>query len=129
MGLKCVIVEDSAFLREIYNFSLQNIPGFEIVGEATEGVGALKLIAEVKPDLVILDLVLPEKNGLEVLKEIAVSSPHTKAIVISSLEDETTIAQAKALGAIFYLNKPFTKAALLNAVEEIERSYLEVQNG
>lgn len=129
MTLKCLIVEDSPFMLEIYRYSLVNHPTIEIVAEARDGEEALKLITEIKPDLLILDLILPLKNGIDVLKEMAVISPHTKTIVISSLEDEATILKAKALGAIQYLTKPFTKIQLLNAVDEISNEYAEVNNG
>ncbi len=129
MTLKCLIVEDSPFMLEIYHYSLVNHPGVEIVAEARDGESAVKLISEIKPDLLILDLILPLKNGLDVLKEMAVLSPHTKTIVISSLEDEATVLKAKALGAIQYLTKPFTKIQLLNAIDEISKEYGEVNNG
>lgn len=129
MTLKCLIVEDSPFMLEIYRYSLVNHPTVEIVAEARDGEVALKLITEIKPDLLILDLILPLKNGIDVLKEMAVISPHTKTIVISSLEDEATILKAKALGAIQYLTKPFTKIQLLNAIDEISNEYAEVNNG
>ena len=129
MTLKCLIVEDSPFMLEIYHYSLVNHPGVEIVAEARDGESAVKLISEIKPDLLILDLILPLKNGLDILKEMAVLSPDTKTIVISSLEDEATVLKAKALGAIQYLTKPFTKIQLLNAIDEISKEYGEVNNG
>lgn len=129
MTLKCLIVEDSPFMLEIYRYSLVNHPTIEILAEARDGETALKLIAEIKPDLLILDLILPLKNGIEVLNEMATLSPHTKTIVISSLDDEATILKAKALGAIQYLKKPFTKIQLLNAIDEISKEYAEVNNG
>lgn len=129
MTLKCIIVEDSPFMLEIYRYSLVNHPTIEVVAAARDGEAALKLIAEIRPDLLILDLILPLKNGIDVLSEIAAISPHTKTIVISSLDDEATILKAKALGAIQYLTKPFTKLHLLNAIDEISKEYAEVNNG
>lgn len=116
-------------MREIYQFSLTDHPNVEIVAEARDGVEAIKLLAEIKPDILILDLILPLKNGLDILSEMSVHSPLTKTIVISSLEDENTILKAKALGAIQYLKKPFTKIQLVNAIDEISKYYAEVQNG
>lgn len=129
MTLKCLIVEDSPFMLEIYRLSLSDKVDIEIVAEARDGVEAVKLISEIKPDLLILDLVLPLKNGMDILKETAVLSPHTKTIVISSLADEATILKAKALGAIQYIKKPFTKVQLVNAIDEISKYYAEVDNG
>jgi YesN/AraC family two-component response regulator len=73
--------------------------------------------------------VLPVKSGLDVLKEVSLVSPKTKAIVVSSIEDENIIQRAKALGVITYIKKPFTKVDLVNAFEEISKNYSEVQNG
>lgn len=127
--MKCLIVEDSPFMLEIYRFSLMGKANFEIVAEARDGVEATRLIFGIKPDLVILDLILPLKNGIDVLREMTVISPLTKTIVISSLEDEAIMVKAKALGAIQYLKKPFTKIQLLDAVDEVSRFYAEVKNG
>ena len=74
MTLKCLIVEDSPFMLEIYRYSLVNHPTIEIIAEARDGETASKLIAEIKPDLLILDLILPLKNGIEVLKHEYITS-------------------------------------------------------
>ncbi len=128
MKLKCLIVEDVLFLREIYRLSLMN-QNYEIIGEAVDGAEALLKIKALQPDIVILDLVLPLKNGLEVLKESHQLSPNSRFLVISSLDDQMTIDQAKSLGAIEYLTKPFTKAQLLESLNRISQQYNEVQNG
>lgn len=129
MALKCLIVEDSPFMCEIFRYSLRELNNFSIVAEAHDGEEALKLLAQFQPDVLILDLVLPKKNGLDVLKELPLISALTKVIVVSSLEDEAIVNQAKALGAIFYLTKPFTKIQLVTAIEDIGKHYSEVQNG
>lgn len=129
MSLKCLIVEDSQFMQEIYHHSLVNAADIEVVGYASDGNEAIRLLSEKKPDLLILDLILPLMNGIDVLKQVSQLSPQTKTIVISSLEDEETIAKTKALGAIDYLKKPFTKVQLVNAIEEVSKYYAEVNNG
>jgi YesN/AraC family two-component response regulator len=130
MALKCIIVEDSAFIREIYHYSLREHSQFiEIIAEASDGIAAIKLISDLKPDILILDLVLPLKNGIDILAQMNEISPNTKTIVISSLEDEATMNKAKALGAIFYLKKPFTKKQLIGSLEEMSKDYSEVKNG
>ncbi len=128
MKIRCLIVEDVTFIREIYRYSLQN-ENYEIVGESLDGLDALKKIENLKPDIVLLDLILPLKNGLEILKESHALSPDSRFLVISSLEDSLIIEQAKSFGAIEYLVKPFTKQQLLDALGRISRSYSEVQNG
>ncbi len=129
MSLKCLIVEDSPFMCEIYRHALRDNIHLTIVAEAQDGLMAMKLLEEIKPDILILDLVLPLKNGIDILREIESISFHTKTIVVSSIEDEAIISQAKALGAIVYLKKPFSKQQLLSAVEEVSASYSGVLNG
>jgi YesN/AraC family two-component response regulator len=128
MKLKCLIVEDALFLREVYRYSLKN-ENIEIVDEASDGMEALIKINQHKPDLIILDLVLPMKNGFDVLKEASHLSPRSKCIVISSFDDHETISKALALGAIKYLTKPFTKSQLIEAIAEVGQIYNEVYNG
>lgn len=129
MQISCLIVEDAAFMREIYRYALKNCPSINIIGEAVDGNQAIQLIAEHKPDVILLDLVLPLKSGLDILKELYAISPKTKVVVISSIEDENIMKKAKALGAVNYIKKPFTKAEIIETFNEISRNYSEVQNG
>ncbi len=129
MSIKCLIIEDASFLREIYRYTLAHCPDVVIVGEAADGEEAAKMISDLQPDLILLDLVLPLKSGLDLLKEISITSPKTKAVVVSSIDDEQIVAKAKALGAISYIKKPFTKMDLIQAINEAGQDYSEVQNG
>jgi DNA-binding NarL/FixJ family response regulator len=129
MSIKCLIIEDASFLREIYRYALSHCPDVVVVGEASDGEEAAKMISDLQPDLILLDLVLPLKSGLDLLKEISITSPQTKAVVVSSIDDEQIISKAKALGAISYIKKPFTKMDLIQAINEAGQSYSEVQNG
>lgn len=128
MKLKCLVVEDAAFIREIYRISLAN-QNFDIIGEAADGLKALEMIKLHRPDIVILDLVLPLKNGLDVLSESYQLSPKTHFLVVSSIDDQEIIGKAKALGALEYIVKPFTKAQLLASLGRLSQHYQEVQNG
>lgn len=129
MALKCLIVEDAPFMREIYRYMLANSDDIEIVAEADDGEKALACLAEHKPDLVLLDLVLPVINGIEVMQKISDISPNSKVVVITSLEIESVLNQAKALGAIACLQKPFTKQQILDVIIDLNKTYQEVQNG
>lgn len=129
MELKCVIAEDASFMREIYRLSLLNCKNIQVIAEAKDGEEAIKLLSDHKPDILLLDLVLPLKSGLEILRELSLVSPKTKVIVVSSIDDEQIILKAKALGAVTYIKKPFTKADLVDAFEEISKHYSEVENG
>ena len=126
--MKCLIVEDVTYIREIYRYNLQAEP-YEIVAESADGLDALKKIEALRPDIVILDLILPLKNGLDVLRESHSLSPRSRFLVVSSMNEQNIIDQAKSLGAIEYLTKPFTREQLLSALSRISVNYSEVQNG
>lgn len=128
MKLKCLVVEDSTFIREIYRYLLRT-ENYEIISEAIDGLEALQKIKTLKPDIVILDLILPFKNGLDVLKESHLLSSESRFLIVSSLNDPLVFEQAKSLGAIEYLVKPFTKIQLVSALDRISLHYNEVQNG
>ena len=126
MKQKCLLVEDSLFIRELYRLCLKEID-LEIIGEASDGTTAVQKILELQPDLVLLDLVLPEKNGFDVLSECA--HLKTKVIVITSLPPEEYEQKSKSLGALFYLEKPFKKQQLVQSVESAMNQQLEVKHG
>lgn len=124
----CLIIEDALFLQEVYKFLFKN-EAYEVLDIVSDGVDALVKINQYKPDLVILDLVLPLKNGLDVLKEISKISPNSKCLVVSALDENEITQQALALGAIKFIHKPFTKVQMLEAINEVFTSFSEVQNG
>lgn len=124
----CLIIEDALFLQEVYKFLFKN-EAYEVLDIVSDGVDALVKINQYKPDLVILDLVLPLKNGLDVLKEISKISPNSKCLVVSALDENEITQQALALGAIKFIHKPFTKVQMLDAINEVFTSFSEVQNG
>lgn len=120
----CLIVEDSLFIREIYKLCLKNTY-LDIVDEALDGVSAIEKINALIPDIVLLDLVLPEKNGFDILSEC--SHLKTKFIVISSLPQSEYEQKAKSLGALFYLEKPFKKQQLIQLIESAINTELNAQ--
>jgi YesN/AraC family two-component response regulator len=121
-----LIVEDSLLIRELYRICLKDI-ALEFLGEAVDGAAAIQKIMQLQPDLVLLDLVLPEKNGFDVLS--ACAHLRTKFIVVSSLPRADYEAKVKSLGALFYLEKPFKKQQLIQAIESAASTQLEVNNG
>lgn len=127
--MNCLIIEDVAFIREIYCNAILNFTSIKVVGEAATGTEGLKALEVLKPDLLLLDLVLPEMNGIEILQKLSEVSPHTKAVVITSITDQKILTQATALGAIDCLAKPFTKEALIQVLNNVSQYYSEVQNG
>lgn len=121
MAKKILIVEDDKFLRKIYKNKLE-AEGYEII-EATEGEEGLHKVTNDKPDLVILDLMLPRKDGFDVLSEIK-SDAETKnipVIIMTVLGQKSDIKRGQDLGAADYLIKGQTD---LNQMLEIVKKYL-----
>lgn len=115
-------------MQQIYRSALAD-SDFNIIGEAMDGKVAIEVIQELKPDIVILDLVLPILSGVDVLKRLSTISPKTQTIVITSVEDSTVLRQIKNLGAVFVLQKPFKKNQLLDTLSMLADSKTEVKHG
>lgn len=128
MAHSCLIIEDCNFIREIYHLNLKG-SAVQIIAEARDGKEGLEKIQNLKPDIIILDLVLPKIDGFDILSQVHDISPRSKVLVISTMDDAKTKKKAKSLGAVGYLEKPFTKTDLLNAVAEAAQHYDGVQNG
>ena len=105
--MRIVIVDDEPLVRIGIKSSFgMKEAGIEIVGEAADGEEALRLIAELKPDVVLLDIKMPKKDGIEVLTEIRKQGLSTKVIILSSFDDFIHVKQALKLGAVDYFHKP-----------------------
>ena len=91
--------------------------GHEIVGEAETGQIAIDLYEKVKPDLVILDILMPDMNGLEALKKIREIDPDARVLMCTASEQSSHVQEALSLGAKGYIVKPFTKEVILSTIE------------
>ncbi|MFH1089100.1 MAG: response regulator [Candidatus Uhrbacteria bacterium] len=104
-NIKILLADDSAFMRKVLKDILVGM-GFGSFVEAENGVEALAKYAEEKPGLLLLDIIMPEKDGMEVLKEIGKTA---KIVVVSAIGQDSMIEEAKGLGALDYITKPFDK--------------------
>lgn len=112
---KIIIVDDSLFMRMILKNSLVEF-GYEIVAEASNGLEALTLYSEYKPDLVTLDITMPEMDGLTALKEIKMLDPDAKVIMVSAMGQQALLIRAVSMGAIDFIVKPFNKDRIREAL-------------
>jgi len=119
MPLKTLIVDDEAIARQILREELESIADVKIVGEADNGVTALLQIAQLQPDLVLLDLQMPGMGGLELVRNLR-SVPHMPVLVIVTAYDAHAI-QAFEAGAVDYLLKPVGPQRLASAIERARR--------
>lgn len=118
MGLKLVIVDDAPFIREAVR---QLLEGTEIavVGEAADGAAAVHTVLKTKPDVVLMDLVLPLKNGIDATKEILAQLPSARIVACSTESQESLIMRAIDAGCKHYLSKPFQRDELLNTIRKV----------
>ena len=112
---KVLIVDDSAAVRAAVRTVLE-AKGLDVVAEAGDGLEAIKLIEELKPDLVLLDLVLPGMSGVDVLTRMGSISPGTKVVVLTALDTDRFAAQALEAGAADFLGKPFDGEELVSVI-------------
>lgn len=118
MNLKVLVVDDLEFMRRVICDILQK-EGYDIIGESTNGVEAVKDYRELNPDLVLLDITMPIMNGLTALKKIKNYDPHAKVIMCSSLGQQKYIIKAIQLGAKDFIVKPFSPERIISAVKRV----------
>jgi two-component system chemotaxis response regulator CheY len=117
MTKKILIADDSLFMRKMLKDILSD--KYEIV-EAETGAGALKQIEKEKPDLVLLDIIMPEgeEEGIIVLKKVMKASPKAKVVMITAVGQDTIVEECKKAGAADYLIKPFDKERVIKTVNK-----------
>ena len=115
--MKILIVDDSSFVNLVCRQALER-SGYQVVGEAFDGVAAVELANELQPEVILMDIALPKKNGLEATTEILTSHPQIKIIAMSALDEIWVNEKTKEVGCVSFLAKPFTSVDLIKFVEE-----------
>ncbi|SES79382.1 response regulator [Anaerobranca gottschalkii] len=117
MSKKIMIVDDAAFMRMmIKDILVKN--GYEVVGEAANGVEAVEKYKELKPDLVTMDITMPEMDGVTALKEIKKIDPNAKVIMCSAMGQQAMVIDAIQSGAKDFIVKPFQNDRVIEAVRK-----------
>jgi two-component system chemotaxis response regulator CheY len=114
---RVLVVDDAAFMRKMVSDALTG-GGHEIVGEAANGAEAVQRFQELRPDIMTLDITMPEKDGLAALKEIIAADPGAKVVMCSALGQESKVLESIKLGAKDFVVKPFQVDRVLSAVEK-----------
>jgi len=116
---RIVIAEDHTILREGLKALLSQDPGLEIVGEARDGLDAVRVISELKPDLALMDLSMPRMSGIDAIREVKRCCPDTKVLVLTVHKTEEYVIASLKAGANGYLLKESTHQELLHAVSHV----------
>lgn len=122
--IKVVIADDHRLLREMLHLALCQEKGIEIVGEAANSLQTIDVINDLKPDIVLLDIIMPETHGIKVLSAIREKSPKTKALMLTVGSDEVMILKALKAGARGYLSKDVGISDLIMAIKAVHQGQL-----
>ena len=117
MAYTVMLVDDAAFMRMMLKDILSN-NGYQVVGEAENGMVAVDRYSELKPDITIMDITMPEMDGLQAVKEIRAKDPQAKIIMCSAMGQQTMVIEAIQSGAKDFVVKPFQPDRVLEAVSK-----------
>ncbi|ANQ53862.1 chemotaxis protein CheY [Thermosipho sp. 1063] len=118
MGKRILIVDDAAFMRMMLKDIIAKA-GHEVVGEAANGKEAVEKYKELKPDIVTMDITMPEMNGIEAIKEIKKIDPNATIIVCSAMGQQAMVIEAIQAGAKDFIVKPFQAARVIEAIQKV----------
>ena len=115
---KVLIVDDAAFMRMMVKDILTK-NGYEVIGEAANGIQAIELYKKETPDVVTMDITMPEMNGIEAVKEIRKIDPNAKVIMCSAMGQQSMVMDAIKAGAKDFIVKPFQADRVIEAIQKV----------
>lgn len=124
--LTVLVVDDDYRVASVHVAFTERIPGFRVVGEAHTAAEALALARSLHPDLVLMDVYLPDGDGLQVVRSLLGTPPSPAVMVISAANDIATVQQAVQLGAVHYLVKPFGFAAFADRLTAFRQLHAHI---
>lgn len=119
VSLNCLIVDDSAFARQRLKKMMDTLSC--AFSEAATGIEAISLYQQIRPDLVLMDIVMPDLEGVEAMRSIHALDPDACVIMTSSLSHQEKVDEALAAGAKGFISKPVTQEKLQKAIEQVLR--------
>lgn len=124
--ISIVLADDHHIVRQGVKALLQNEPDFSVVGESSDGISVVAMTGQLKPDILVLDLMMPGLNGLEVTRRVAKLSPSTRVVILSMYMNEPYVIEALRNGAYGYILKESSISDLIKAIREVAagRHYL-----
>ncbi len=118
MSRTLLVVDDAVIIRKIIKDTVTSL-GWQVVGEAADGREAIEQYKKLNPDLVTLDLVMPEHDGMYALRGIIGADPEAKVVVVSAIEQKGVLKDAFKAGAVDFVVKPFDKENLQKTLEQL----------
>jgi two-component system response regulator NreC len=117
--IRILIADDHGIVRRGLHYMLERAPGMEVAGEAADGREAVKMAESLNPDVIVMDIAMPNLNGIEATAQIVKKNPKIGVIILSVHSDETYIARALSSGAKGFLLKDSAEADLIRAVHAV----------
>ncbi len=117
--IRILIADDHIVVREGLRTLLGVKPGLEVIGEAGDGLEAVSMAQSLQPDVILLDLKMPHKNGLEAIQEIKQTNPQARILVLTSFDDDERVFSAIKAGALGYLLKDSSPPQLIEAIRDV----------
>ena len=118
MNARVLIADDASFMRQMIREIIEP-DGFEVVGEATDGIEAAELYEQLRPDIVTMDIVMPKRSGIDAVKDIVERSPDACVVMCSALGQETLVMEALQAGARDFIVKPFRPDNVLDTLQKV----------
>ncbi|MFX3622744.1 MAG: response regulator [Ectobacillus sp.] len=121
MAKKILVVDDAMFMRTMIKNLLKGNTDFEVIGEAQNGIEAIQKYRELQPDIVTLDITMPEMDGLEALKEIMKIDPNATVVICSAMGQQAMVLEAIKNGAKDFIVKPFQADRVIEALTKVAK--------
>jgi DNA-binding NarL/FixJ family response regulator len=119
MSIRVLVADDHTIIRSGLRMLLEREPGFEVVAEASDGRQAVELAESLRPDVAVLDVGMPNLNGIEATRQIVQKLPRTRVVVLSMHSDESYVLKALKSGARGYLLKDSAESDILNSIRAV----------
>src|SRR5512143_3316608 len=119
--IRLLIVDDQAIVRKGIRALLAEVKGMDVIGEAGDGLEAVRLAADLRPDVILMDLVMPKLDGIEAIRQIMAGQPQARILVLTSFASDDKVFPAIKAGALGYLLKDSEPEELIAAIKNIQR--------
>jgi two-component system chemotaxis response regulator CheY len=116
--MRVLIVDDAMFMRRMLSDILEK-GGHTVCGEASSGKEAVERYQELKPDLVTMDIIMPDMSGIEAVKEIKKADSEAKILMVSAMGQQALVLEAVQAGALDYVVKPFQPSRVLESIDRV----------
>lgn len=124
--IRILIVDDHQLVRQGLAALLSVKPGIEVIGQAVDGAEAIELANSLSPDIILLDLLMPRKDGIEATREIKINNPDARILIITSFAEDEKVFQAIKAGALGYLMKDSSPKDLMQAIHDVYEGRLSL---